>query len=385
MRRIKTKDLKPGMLFTKPVYIEEETIFIQPELPLKQQEIDRLLKWHIEEVLTEGTLIAESIKRSKELEEKVPEKGPSFAESLISKKSLEFHTATVAQLSSIFEDVGKKQRVVHDRIDTIVKNIITATDEDQNSVIQIILIGEMGIVGLSDISVKNAILSTIIGKNMKMLSFRLLQLTTGALLHDIGMLKVPEEIRLKKGKLVPEEIKQVRAHPVHGYTVVLKELQYPEEVAAIALLHQERWDGTGYPRRLKGEAIPLGARIVAVADAFVAMVNKRIYRDQMIGYKAMKSILSDNGKHFDPKVLKALLMSLGIYPVGSLVQMNNGAIGRVVETHSVAPLRPKIQLIIDEYGDKLIDEVFVDLLTQKDLFIAKAIDPKTIERMSSEQ
>jgi hypothetical protein len=98
----------------------------------------------------------------------------------------------------------------------------------------------------------------------------------------------------------------------------------------------------------------------------------------------MKAILSDNGRHFDPKVLKALLASMGIYPVGSLVQFNNGGIGRVVETNSMAPLRPKIQLIIDEYGDKLVGEMVVDLLSQKELFIAKAIDPKTLSRMARE-
>ena len=118
---------------------------------------------------------------------------------------------------------------------------------------------------------------------------------------------------------------------------------------------------------------------------FVAMVNKRSYRDVMIGYRAMKNVLGGNGRHFDPQVVKALIMSVGIYPIGSLVLLNNSSIGKVTATHSQAPLRPKIELIIDEFGDKLANLVSVDLLEQKDLFIAKAIDPRTIERMGDEQ
>jgi HD-GYP domain-containing protein (c-di-GMP phosphodiesterase class II) len=383
MKKIKTKDLKEGMRFTKPIYIDENTVLLQAELPLKQKEIDRLDKWNVEEVLTEGKLVVDDGSQL-DAGTQTLEVAQDYTLSFTDTKGLKLYTSAVDQLGGVFEEVKKGQKIEHDRIDSIVQDIITTVEEDEKSIVQLILLGGETQKTLSDNSVKSAILSTIIGKNMKMLSFRLLQLATGALLHDIGMLKIPEGIQAKKGKLTPEELKQVRSHPVLGYTVVIKELRYPEEVAAIALLHQERWDGTGYPRRLKGDDIPLGARIVAVADAFVAMVNKRAYRDQMIGYKAMKAILSDNGRHFDPKVLKALLASMGIYPVGSLVQLNNGSIGRVIETHSMAPLRPKVQLIIDEYGDKLVGEIVVDLLSQKDLFIAKALDPKTLARMSSE-
>jgi hypothetical protein len=97
----------------------------------------------------------------------------------------------------------------------------------------------------------------------------------------------------------------------------------------------------------------------------------------MIGYTAMRGILSDNGKHFDPQALKAFLESMGIFPVGSIVQLNNSSIGRVSENHPDAPLRPKLDLLIDELGNRLEGQEAVDLLTKKALFIVKAIDPKT--------
>jgi len=122
----------------------------------------------------------------------------------------------------------------------------------------------------------------------------------------------------------------------------------------------------------------LPARIAAVADAYEAMINIRPYRSSLIGYSAMKGILSDNGKHFDPQVLKAFLESVGIYPVGSILQLNNSSIGRVVANEKAVPLRPKIELLVDEYGVRVTEREIINLLEKKKLFIVKAIDPKTL-------
>ncbi|HUI72673.1 MAG TPA: HD domain-containing phosphohydrolase, partial [Spirochaetia bacterium] len=159
---------------------------------------------------------------------------------------------------------------------------------------------------------------------------------------------------------------------------ITKDLKYPDEVGIIALQHQERWDGQGYPRRLHGEDINISARVVAVADAYVAMINNRPHRSSMIGYSAVKNVLNDNGRHFDPKILKVFLESMGIYPIGSIVQLNNSAIGRVVETHSDAPLRPVLELIIDEYGNTVGERETIDLVVKKGAFIVKAVDPKSL-------
>jgi HD-GYP domain-containing protein (c-di-GMP phosphodiesterase class II) len=153
-------------------------------------------------------------------------------------------------------------------------------------------------------------------------------------------------------------------------------------VGLIALQHHERWDGEGYPRRVSGNAIDMGARIVSVADAFEAMVSQKSYRSSMMGYQAMKNLLSDNSRRFDPDVLKAFIQTMGIYPIGSIILLNNGALARVTEVHGDAPLRPKIRVLIDEFGKvfKQDDGDLIDLLTEKSLFIAKAVDPKELNK-----
>ena len=228
--------------------------------------------------------------------------------------------------------------------------------------------------------VNTAILSALIAMEMKMPNHKVLQVVTGALLHDVGMLRMPKEIVEKKGGLSDAELQRIQAHTLYTYKIVNKELLYPEEVGLIALQHHERWDGEGYPRRLSGTTIDIGARIVSVADAFEAMVSQKPYRNSMMGYQAMKNLLSDNLRRFDPDVIKAFIQTMGIYPIGSIILLNNGAMARVMDVQATAPLRPTIRILADEFG-KVFNKNegdLVDLLVEKSLFIARAVDPKEI-------
>jgi len=109
------------------------------------------------------------------------------------------------------------------------------------------------------------------------------------------------------------------------------------------------------------------------------MIHERPYREQMIGYDAIKNIISDNFKRFDPNVVKAFLRGMGIFPIGSIVLLNDSTVGRVVSTHGDAPLRPKVEILIDSRGQKKEERVVIDLLESGDLFIVRAVDPRTIQ------
>jgi HD-GYP domain-containing protein (c-di-GMP phosphodiesterase class II) len=191
------------------------------------------------------------------------------------------------------------------------------------------------------------------------------------------MLRMPREIVEKRGSLSDEELRRIQSQTVYTYKIVNKELLYPDDVGLIVLQHHERWDGEGYPRRISGTTIDMGARIVSVADAFEAMVSQKPYRNSMMGYQAMKNLLSDNLRRFDPDVIKAFIQTMGIYPIGSIILLNNGALARVEEVKATAPLRPTIRVLIDESGKvfKKDEGELIDLLAVKSLFIAKAVDP----------
>lgn len=370
MKAIKVWSLRPGMRFDQPVYIEGENILVPAEIPIKDKDIERLTRWQIEEVYTDGREIGEP-----EAGRKGAREGAWFPPR--EEKLLKTYRATVEKVEAIFQDIVDGTSVSHEPIDTVVNETVELLRQHRQEMTQLILLGELLERKEALSAVNCMLLSVVIGTTMKLTSHRLLQLATAGLLHDVGMLKIEKSILAKQGKLSEAETNQMRTHAALGYRIISKDLKYPEDIARAALEHHERWDGKGYPRRLKGEEIGVFSRIVTVADAYEAMVGERPYRNSMIGYTAMRGILSDNGKHFDPQVLKAFLESMGIFPVGSIVQLNNSSIGRVSENHPDAPLRPKLDLLIDELGNRLEGQEAVDLLTKKALFIVKAIDPKT--------
>ncbi len=105
-------------------------------------------------------------------------------------------------------------------------------------------------------------------------------------------------------------------------------------------------------------------------------MHDRPYRSSIIGYNAMKSLLGDNGSHFDPSILRTFLGNMGIFPVGSIVQLSDGSVGKVVSANGDAPLRPKIEVLIDARGLRVPEPRALDLVQKSDLFIAKAVDPR---------
>ncbi len=135
---------------------------------------------------------------------------------------------------------------------------------------------------------------------------RIRVIARGAFLHDIGKMAIPDAILLKKGKLTEDEMEIMREHCERGYQIVRK-IPSLLEAAEIVRAHQERWDGTGYPRGLKGEEIPLGARIFAVADTLDAICSDRPYRRAQSFSAARDEIVRWSGRQFDPKVVEIFL------------------------------------------------------------------------------
>jgi HD-GYP domain-containing protein (c-di-GMP phosphodiesterase class II) len=383
MRSIKVSELKPGQQFDKPVYIDGENLLVPARVPIRQKDIQRLQKWKIAEVTTEGDMLSEGFDEGAEENTFYMRAFNTREHELVMKT----HTRLRQQLRKIFEQIRNYDPVETSEIDTIIDALFRLLDQYPNQTVEYILYGFQGAVTDVDNALNSAIVSSLIGSSLSMAKHRLIHLATAALLHDVGMLRLPEEILNKKGQLTQEEAQTVRTHPVHSYKIITRELRYPEEIGRAALQHQERWDGQGYPKMLSGENIILFARIIAVVDSFEAMVSKRPYRNSMIGYTAMRNILSDNGRRFDPQVLKVFIRTMGIYPVGSVVLLNDSSIGRVVEVNHSAPLKPKVKIMIDSQGREYRDDqgTVIDLVEEKKLFIAKAVDPKELSEKKAEE
>ncbi len=147
--------------------------------------------------------------------------------------------------------------------------------------------------------------ATEIGKELQLSELEMEALQAAAMLHDIGKLAVPEHIVSKPGKLTPEEFEKMKIHPVVG-AEILERVQFPYPVAQVVRSHHEKWDGTGYPQGLAGEAIPIGARILSVVDCLDAVAAERQYRKAVPLDQAMDIISEQAGKAFDPRIVAIL-------------------------------------------------------------------------------
>lgn len=145
-----------------------------------------------------------------------------------------------------------------------------------------------------------------LGRKMGISEEEMVHVQRGALLHDIGKMGIPDSILFKPGKLTEEEWEIMRKHPIYAYDLLSK-IKFLQPALDIPRWHHERWDGTGYPDRLKGKDIPLSARIFAVADVCDALRSKRPYREPWTNEQVKEFIENESGKHFDPEVVKMFM------------------------------------------------------------------------------
>ena len=129
-----------------------------------------------------------------------------------------------------------------------------------------------------------------------------------AILHDLGKVGISDKILHKKSKLTKKEFEAIKKHPQIAADII-RPIQFMHDIVPLVLYHHERWDGKGYPAGLKAEEIPIGARIIAVADAYDAMTSDRPYRKAMSSEKAMSELKRCAGTQFDPKVVDAFINS----------------------------------------------------------------------------
>ncbi|MCL2809945.1 MAG: HD-GYP domain-containing protein [Treponema sp.] len=418
MNLINTSDIQSGMVFSEPVYTEGKNLLVPALVPIRQKDIDFLTSMDIKAVKTEGIQV-EIEAQAEEIIEEVEKTDAihalealeaelanmldqpdfdSFAEIpqdeivITSKKgAIRFSISDVRQnsgpyrayknlidkLNAVFVGLKTGDDVEMRAVDNICTLLLQDLHDNPDTFVGFILGGEITSQELAKSSINTAILSAKTAQELKLPNHKILNIVSGALLHDVGMLRLSKGITEKKGGLSDAELEQIKSHPIHTSKIITKELYGPREVNLIALQHHERWDGQGYPDKLVGQAIDIGARIISVADAFEAMVSKKSYRNSMIGYQAIKNLMADNGRRFDPAVIIAFTKIMGIYPIGSIVRLNDTSIARVVSIHTDAPMRPVIQLLMDKNGDALGsgNVVSVNLLADRTLFIKEAIDP----------
>ena len=218
-------------------------------------------------------------------------------------------------------------------------------------------------------SLNVAILAIKIGVSRGYSQEKLFSLAICALLGDIGMTRVSQAILNKKGQLEPEEFQEIKNHVKYSRDICLQiENKFPF-LAPIVYQFHERENGNGYPEGLRGGNIHEFAKIIGMCDVFIAMTSPKSHRTDFSGYETLQQIISRRGIDFNAGIIKSLIDVISVFPIESLVKLNNSSIGRVIDISPVHPTRPKLLILVNSEGERLKTGKIMDLEKEPLLYI----------------
>ncbi len=384
MNAIPFKDLTPDTYYSEPVFIDESYILLTPETPLTSSLINRLAEWEIRELYTDGAPLGgdEEPATAHEEAEGEAEGRPVTSQTAGDKENLDrvsaFYGQFLKYVDSVYTRYVTKGEISLKELSDKVKTLCDVILENKRYILRV-LSGESGSTNyLVNHSTRSTILAVVLGGHLKLPPHRLIELGVASVLHEIGMVRLPPQMYMAGRKLSDNERKSITAHPILGYNI-LKDKQFPLSICLAALEHHERMNGTGYPRSLTGDKISLYARIIAVACSYDAVTASRPYKEAREGYAGMVDILKNEGKQYDDAVIKSLVYSLSVYPVGSYVLLTNARLGQVIDVNPDNPRYPIVLVL----GSKTPDgkETMVQT-SETGVRILKPVRREDVERLS---
>lgn len=357
MQRTLIEELKPGVIIAKDVHNSKGIMLAPKGAVFGADLIKHAENSGIKEIYVEDDEQAEqsaiiSFQKSLNVDGVICENTKVQALKQIKKTMLKFNS------------IGKIQ---FDKIKFIIDNIIEQLLSKKDIILTLSRLRSIDNYTYEH-SLNVCVLSLILGIDLNMDKQMLKILGMGSIMHDVGKLLVPEDILKKPSQLTGMEFEEIKKHTDYGYAILLNS-NISEEAAAIALNHHEKYDGSGYNRKLSGEDIPVLSRIVAVADVYDAMSNDRVYKKRMQPDLVYKEIACQSGRHFDASITERLIRHLSIYPLGSGVILNTNHKGVVIAQNNFLPESPIIRVFKKDHRSSKYVGVDINLSQTKHLYI----------------
>ncbi len=375
MTIIDTATLKEGMLFSSPLLFDDEkNMFLAERLPVTKMHLDAIRKWGFKTVITYGKPIDsadDGVDDLESLDELEDEDNPALSTYITLQKEIE----------TLFKSFLNGSGIEKKLIDDCVNMVHSLLDEDKRSLAGLNFTQHQNnLMPITINAVNIAIFSALVAQGMSFPQKDTINLITASFVHDIEMLKQPSDVVNKKGALTEAEFATIKTHCKNAVNTIVETLSLPKEVALIALQHHEQWDGKGYPEGKSDQQIYISARVLAVVDAFEAMVSDRPHRPGILPHEAVKVLLAGKDKKYDPTVLKAFVSTIGVYPIGSFVLLNDGSTAKVVEANAAAPFFPTVQICMSKTTSITVDSIIN--LQEKGMSVSKAISETDLNNFS---
>ncbi len=390
-KEVATHELKLGMTVIEldrpwtdlPVMFQELTISKKEEITLLQQYCQNVFidyesfKLHQEEqikALRKNIRYKHKVRKaetvSKDIKQELPKAKKAFDKS---NKHIHEVMSQVQKDGSI--DIDSSKQIVSECVASILNEpsamfwMTKIKDQDEYTAEHCLRVG---------------ILAIAFGRHLQLTKQDLELLGLCGMLHDVGKMKIPNSILNKEGPLTDEEFEIVKEHTVLGYVFLSEHGGIAEQVCTAAYNHHESLVGDGYPRKLDAAYLSLFDRIIAIVDSYDAMTSDRCYRKGMSADKATSILYKETKHRYDEYLVKEFIKMVGVYPVGSFVQLNNGFFAIVLSANPDSKLNPVVEIIADANQTPLKRKIAVDLSKGKkyqgvELKISKSVSDNELE------
>ncbi len=383
MNAFEVNALKPALIFTDHLTLDKEFIVLGKGFPVTQELINELKLWGFASVSCDGSIDDETqdkdiINRSsadiiletqQEEEQKAKEraqKASQFNDSLkdatkvIQTLNTESSRLEMAHkvyknysdyIESLYTRYATHKEIDKEQLRSVVQELISFVRENRRFVLRINPRAEQTDKKfLVNHAMRSTVIALTIGTRLRLQFAQMIELGQACILHEIGMLRLPPQLYITDKKLQPQEKAKLASHPILGYEL-LKEAGFALPIQRAVLEHHEKENGSGYPRHITSEDISTYAKIISVACAFEAITAPRHYRSARPKYEAMLEILRNLNKQYDENVIKALLYSFSIFPIGVYVYLANGKIAQITDTNPEDPKHPVAQILGEKAAD----------------------------------
>ena len=342
-KKYNLSQLQSGMMFTDALYNKKMTVLLPGFYPILPE---FLIEWAEEKqdtFITYGMFISNDSLFRTTL--------PGYIDISV-RQYIALYNQSLTILKAQFQDpkhidIGKFQKIATQWTEILLK------EKDAHLLLRVIryanpLEEDYFYAHILDVS----LLSLAILYQRERSSMKLIQIALSGLLYDIGMTRLPEYMRNSQDSFDAAQKQEIEKHTVLGFQMITKELRLPTVFAMPALEHHERFDGSGYPRRLKGPSISMNSAIIGLADIFTSQIRNRTFKPAREPAEILKDFVATTMNRFNPEFISLFLSFINIYPASSFVTLNTGEIVTVVRTYTLYPQRPTVMLVCDKDGKR---------------------------------
>ncbi len=270
------------------------------------------------------------------------------------------HSEANLIMHSIMNDVRLGRQVQVERMEPIVDKMTSSILRNSGAILSLSRIKSKDEYTFQhSVSVSALLIAFCRGLGLDEETFR--QAGIGGMVHDVGKMQTPSRILNKPGKLTDEEFSVMRQHVVASCEILEVTPNISPTALAVAAQHHERYDGSGYPNRLQGEAISHIGQMAAIIDVYDAITSERVYHKAMTPTEALRKLFEWSRFHFNPELVQAFIKVVGIYPTGVLVRLESGRLAVVVEQRESNMLQPLVRVIFDTKYNNYLKPEDVDL------------------------